>query len=296
MLQAFYGYKCKKKEVNTGLFEVKSVSLLEKSCLSSLKWFTMAVKCFINPKCESPLVKALTDGLCTEFDRKGTVIFQNRRNVIKSFVLADGQTLVVKRFRVKGWLNTCLRMFARSKARKAYENGLLLERAGIGTPAPVACVEQWNGRVPVCSYYVCAFTPDITIQPLLEGERPDERMVDAFAALMAHMHEQGIVHHDLNLSNVLYREENGTYRLSVIDINRVTMKKRGELTLSDSKDDFMRFTGRLDVFLAVAYSYARLRGWDAERFVRKQTAKKIRHDAQWTRRKKIHHFFHHGFC
>lgn len=296
MLQAFYGYKCKKKEVNTGLFEVKSVSLLEKSCLSSLKWFTMAVKCFINPKCESPLVKALTDGLCTEFDRKGTVIFQNRRNVIKSFVLADGQTLVVKRFRVKGWLNTCLRMFARSKARKAYENGLLLERAGIGTPAPVACVEQWNGRVPVCSYYVCAFTPAITIQPLLEGERPDERMVDAFAALMAHMHEQGIVHHDLNLSNVLYREENGTYRLSVIDINRVTMKKRGELTLSDSKDDFMRFTGRLDVFLAVAYSYARLRGWDAERFVRKQTVKKIRHDAQWTRRKKIHHFFHHGFC
>ena len=57
-------------------------------------------------------------------------------------------------------------------------------------------------------------------------------------------------------------------------------------------DDLVRFTGRLDVFLAVAYEYARIRGFEAEPFVRKLTIKKIRHDANWTRRKKLHRLFH----
>lgn len=251
----------------------------------------MTVKYVINPTYANSLVSSFMDSLHTSFDHTGTVIFQNRRNIIKSFVLADGQVLVVKKFNYKGLLNACLRIFSKTKAQKAFENGMTLEKAGIATPPPFAYSEQRKGCLPFCSYYVSSVTTDSSIKPLLECEEPDKQMIESFAALMVKMHRQGIVHHDLNLSNVLYHEEDGMYKLSVIDINRMTLKTPEKLTIAECKDDFFRWTGRLDLFLKVAYSYAQQRGWNAEVFVRKLIISKIDHDKKWTRRKKLHSFF-----
>lgn len=251
----------------------------------------MTGKYVINPTYKNPLVSSFMDSLHTDFEHTGTIIFQNRRNTIKSFVLADGQVLVVKKFNSKGLVNACLRFFSKTKAQKAFENGMTLEKAGITTPTPFAYFEQRNGYLPSCSYYVSAFTADQSIKPLLEREEPDKQMIESFAALMVKMHTQGIVHHDLNLSNVLYHEENGMYKLSVIDINRMTFKIPEKLTIADCKDDFFRWTGRLELFLKVACSYAQQRGWDAEAFIRKLATQKINHDKKWTRRKKLHSFF-----
>ena len=252
----------------------------------------MTGKYVINPIYKNPLVISFMDSLHTDFDHTGTIIFQNRRNTIKYFVLADGQILVVKRFNYKGLINACLRIFSKTKAHKAFENGMTLERADIATPAPFAYFEQRNGFLPFCSYYVSAFTADQSIKYLLEREEPDKKMIESFAALMVKMHTQGIVHHDLNLSNVLYHEEHGMYKLSVIDINRMTLKVPEKLTVAECKDDFFRWTGRLELFLKVAYSYAQQRGWNAEVFIRKLTIQKINHDKKWTRRKKLHSFFY----
>ena len=62
----------------------------------------MTGKYVINPIYKNPLVISFMDSLHTDFDHTGTIIFQNRRNTIKYFVLADGQILVVKRFNYKG--------------------------------------------------------------------------------------------------------------------------------------------------------------------------------------------------
>jgi hypothetical protein len=252
----------------------------------------MNVKGFINPKYKNQQMISFLDHLCSDFNNKGHVIFQNKRNLIKSFTLDDGSTIVVKQYSIKGVFSACLRMFVKSKAQKAFENGITLEHFGISTPTPIAYIEQKRKYLPSKSYYISAFTNDVSIKSLLERNTPDRKMVEAFASLIAQMHIHGIVHHDLNLSNVLYHEENNIYNLTLIDINRMTFKKKGKLTLDNCKDDFMRFTGRLDVFIAVLYCYARLRGWNAECFVRKQVLKKIKHDANWTTRKKIHSFFH----
>ena len=108
----------------------------------------MTVKYVINPTYANSLVSSFMDSLHTSFDHTGTVIFQNRRNIIKSFVLADGQVLVVKKFNYKGLLNACLRIFSKTKAQKAFENGMTLEKAGIATPPPFAYSEQRKGCLP----------------------------------------------------------------------------------------------------------------------------------------------------
>ena len=233
--------------------------------------------------------KPFLEHLCMEFDSGGEVVFQNKRNVIRKVVAPNGETLAVKRFNTRAGIKL-LGLFGKiSKARQAYENALLLERNGIATPTPIAYVEIKEGKVLQASFYLSLFTPDTSISPLLERDTPEPKAVDAFAALLARMHEHAIIHHDTNLSNVLYHEEGGQYMLSLIDINRLRQQSP---TIRNISDDLMRFTGRLNLFIAVLYRYAQLRHIDnIEAFVRMMTQRKIAHDAQWTRRKRFLRFF-----
>ena len=144
-------------------------------------------------------------------------------------------------------------------------------------------------------YYVMAFTPDTALALLLEQPQPDSDAVKALALLLAKMHNNGIVHRDINSTNVLqHTDADGQLTLTVIDINRMRHRAdRQPLTrIADYARDLLRFTGRLDVFLPVAYEYARQRGIETEPFVRKLTKMKIKHDAYSARRKKFHSLFH----
>ena len=62
----------------------------------------MNVKGFINPKYKNQQMISFLDHLCFDFNNKGHVIFQNKRNLIKSFTLDDGSTIVVKQYSNKG--------------------------------------------------------------------------------------------------------------------------------------------------------------------------------------------------
>ena len=241
-----------------------------------------------------PNIKETINGFIANLNNSGEFLFENKRNTIKLFRMEEtGLKLVVKRYSSK-WIDRRLMAgIKKSKAQKAFENGLLLERSGISTPSPVAYVEDRKGKQIVSCFYIYLYTEDVSIMPLIEQEKPDTDAVKALANIIAKLHENGIVHHDINLSNVLYHKENGKLVLSLIDINRMT-HSNSEFTEKNMMlyiDDLVRFTGRLDIFLAVAYEYASIRGFNAEPFVRKLTIKKIRHDANWTRRKKLHKLF-----
>lgn len=243
-----------------------------------------------------PDIKNTVNGCIANLNSSGEFLFENKRNTIKLFHMEKiGLDLVVKRYSNK-WVDRRLIKagLKKSKAQKAFENGLLLEKVNISTPSPVAYVEERNGKHLISCYYIYLYTEDVSITPLIEQATPDAEAVKALAAIIARLHENGIVHHDINLSNVLYHNDNGKLEFSLIDINRMTHTGSGlkENDMNVYLDDLVRFTGRLDVFLAVAYEYARIRGFEAEPFVRKLTIKKIRHDANWTRRKKLHRLFH----
>ncbi len=232
-------------------------------------------------------VQSFVNNVDRDFGEKGDLLFSGARNTIKRFNLAGEQRLVVKCFRSKNWLQQFAYSFLiRSKAQRAFYNGLKLEEIGCGTPQPIAYVEQrWCGWLQRC-YYITAYTSDPSVRKALE-EDFNHPLADAFAQFVARLHDNGVVHHDLNFSNVLYHEEGEKYHISVIDINRMTVKTHGRLSISQCKDDYVRWTNRKDLFDYIMRAYAMARGWSTEPFYKTALAMKEKHDKAWKRRKKL---------
>lgn len=216
-------------------------------------------------------------------------IYANRRNTLWTCYLEGIGKVVIKMFRYDSIRQLRYGLTDKSKARQAYENAIMLMDNGISTPAPVGYVDVEEGRGILFSALVTLYTPDEDISSIIDD---DKDCAIAFAKMVATMHSAGLIHHDMNSSNVLYNKQDGNYNLSVIDLNR--MKKKVTLSFEDEMDDLVRFTGRLDSFINVIYPYAMFMKHDIEPFVRKATLYKIKHDANWTRRKKLKRFFKSG--
>ncbi len=225
------------------------------------------------------------------FDSQGELLAANGRNIIKSFDLkvngCQDEKIVVKYFRLKNIFQKILYSYVvSSKAKRAFDNGLKLIAAGCSTPMPMAYGEIWKRGILQSCYYVTACTMDVSVRTLLE-EQFDKPLARAFAKFIARLHEHGLVHHDLNFSNVLYHQDEDGYVISVIDINRMTMMSPARLSLRTCKDDFVRWTDRKDLFEFVIREYAEARGLDIERVLALVSAMKMKHDKAWKRRKRF---------
>ena len=246
----------------------------------------------VNGACHRKVaVEELACRLDQDFELHGELLACNRRNVIKSFVLsgddggAEQEKIVVKSFCLKNVLQKIIYSYVvPSKAKRAYLNGLKLVEMGCGTPSPLAYVEKWKKGLLQQCYYVTSYTPDSSIRQPLEVDF-NKALAREFALLMAKMHDNGIVHHDLNFSNVLYHQSGNGYKLSVIDINRMTTKDPARLSWKDCMDDYVRWTDRKDLFGYVMQEYAVARKLDQEAFMKAVLQMKISHDRAWRRRK-----------
>lgn len=225
------------------------------------------------------------------FDREGDLLYSGR-NVIKSFTLSDPdpvlQQLVVKRYKHPNPVQRIIYSFFRdTKAARAFRNASELRRRRIDTPLEIGYLEQWKNGLFEYGYYISSYdgAPSISGR-LTEIPEFDRIMAADFAAFAAKLHEKGILHHDLNSTNVLYHPENRGYRFSVIDINRMDFKPEGSCpSKGECLENLTRFTGKMDLFEYVARCYAESRKWPVETTVKKALAVKIRHDRKWSRRK-----------
>ena len=214
----------------------------------------------INPSYEflRPWIEALPEN----FNSSGTLIY-DARNQIRTYEV-NGLTLCVKRFHRPRFLNKWIYSFVRpSKARRSYENGLVLLAHGVGTPEPVAYIEQKKCGLLDFSFLVTlqscltrlhreftlAYTPELeeTIRPL--------------ARFTAHMHNEGILHLDFSPGNILWDKVDGEYRFEIIDINRMTF---GPVSLKEGCRSMRRICARSSFFDTFADEYALARQLDAE--------------------------------
>ena len=244
--------------------------------------------------------KKLQDFLLTlpeTFDRQGETIFEGSRNTIKWYCVNDSdevlKKVVVKRFRARNiFQQLAYSSFRKSKAQRAYENGLaLIGIDKVCTPYPIAYVEERSCGLLTYCYYLTAFTDASSVRSELEIQPFNRPLAKAFALFIASLHNRGIVHHDLNFSNVLFTEENGEYHISVIDINRMTVHPVGELqggtSLHLCKDDFVRWTDDMQLFDYVMHEYAQARQLNEETFLVKAHEMKRKHNLAWKRRKTL---------
>ena len=243
-------------------------------------------------------VQSFVKHLPTTFEAEGEQLFANRRNVLRVFAVKEGDPIlgkvVVKRFHARNIFQTlAYSTLCSSKAMRAFCNGMVLMQHGFGTPEPIAYVEERHGGLLHYCYYLTAFTDAISVRTELDVNfnRP---MAKCFAQFIAHLHQQGIVHHDLNFDNVLYKEvTKDCYNIYVIDINRLTITPPDQLTLKDCKDDFVRWTDRKDLLTYVIEEYAKERGLNIPTTLHEVLHLKAVHDRNWHRRKNFTHKFRH---
>ena len=208
----------------------------------------------------APFVRSLPERFARD---EGTVIHRGRNEL--RLMQAGAQSVVVKSFRrpnvVNRWVYGTLRP---SKAKRSFDNAVLLRRLGIPTPAPVAYMTVRRGLSFDRSFYVSlASRCPHRYEELFE--RPFSYMDDVLRAigrLTARLHDNGLAHKDYGRANILFgRADDGSIALDLVDLNRM---HHGPLSMKAGCKNFERLPATPHMHRVMAEAYARARGFDPE--------------------------------
>lgn len=177
----------------------------------------------------------------------------------------EGRLFVVKAFRRPLFINRLVYGIVRpSKAKRAYDNALLLRHIGVGTPQPVGYLNLRSGLLFDQSYLVTlASTCTHRYDELFERTFPyTADVMRAIARTTATLHAHGLAHLDYGRGNILFRrQESGHIDIELVDLNRMA---RGPLSLDASCRNMERLPCTPEMHRAFADEYARLRHFDAD--------------------------------
>lgn len=181
------------------------------------------MRSIINPK-YLDLQEFLTS-LPSTFDSLSATSLKSGRNEVR-FLTVNNHKIVIKSFRKFSPLNRVIYGTLRqSKAVRAYYHALRLQMLGIGTPEPIAAIDVRQRGVLTHSFYVYAYSEYCPMQELLDTypDKALEPLLDALADFILDVHDKGVLHNDLNILNILYRDcGHGVYDFQLIDINRMS--------------------------------------------------------------------------
>ena len=113
------------------------------------------------------------------FNSKGILFGDGKRNKIKLFEL-EGKTINIKSFKVPNLINKiAYKYFRKSKARRSFEYATTLLEKGIGTPQPIAYLENYDVVGLKDSYFVSDHLDyDLTFRELVEiPDYPDHENI-----------------------------------------------------------------------------------------------------------------------
>jgi tRNA A-37 threonylcarbamoyl transferase component Bud32 len=159
-----------------------------------------------------------------------------------------GEVLAVKSFGRESLAKNQVDRKRGSKARRSFENAAHLAQHHVGTPAPVAWFENWDGARLTNSYLVTIFAEGMTdlrlelVRLFRESGLCSEYMalLETVAEALARMHASGLMHRDLGNQNIMLRRINESLydQVQFIDLNRACIKH--SLSLSEQGKDAAR--------------------------------------------------------
>lgn len=192
------------------------------------------------------------------FGQEGELLYDNRNKVKRYRV--NGEELVVKKYKQPNIIQRIVYTFFRkSKAERAYLFAAMLRKKGFDTPHEVAYIEQKKNGLFLNGYFVsqnCTYPP---LSGLLRKRDFDKHPADGLAAYLAELHQKGVLHGDLNLTNILYHtDDKGNYRFTLIDTNRSKFKSP---TQQECLENLKRLTHNKALLRYVVMQYATIRGW-----------------------------------
>lgn len=203
-------------------------------------------------------------GLIKDFDQKGDTI-SHARNTIKTFEV-DGQKLNIKSFRKPNFINKIVYgKFRKSKARRSFEHAEILLKRGIGTPRPVAYMEE-NGLLFGKSYYVCEHLDyDLTYRDIIHDTTFPNRheILKQFTEFTHQLHENGIEFLDHSPGNTLIVVgDDEQYGFYLVDLNR--MKFHKNMPTKTRIKNFSKLTSDKNMVSVMSGAYAKLTGRNFE--------------------------------
>ena len=213
-----------------------------------------------------------------------TILYQGRNDIRK--IEYNDERLVIKRFNSSSFLKRFIATFVTSKARKAYFNALKLNEKGIASPLPIAYIEEKN-RIGLVgkSYLVTTFTDMKPISDEMnEFDEFNKVLMKDFARFAANLHQSGIIHNDLNSTNVRFQIHEDHYSFSVIDINRMKIYTKQPPSIDCCLEDLTRFCSFTDMYKYFILEYLKARGWSVSMYERALYIKQ-KHDRRYDRRK-----------
>lgn len=221
----------------------------------------MRRKIIINP--DYCYLEAFVKALPDEFDAlAGAEVLRDIRNVTKAVDVA-GERIVIKSYRHISPLNSLLYGTLRdSKAVRAYKYAERLIRLGVATPQPVAVIDtSRKGRLRD-SFFISIYSDYKSAE--MVNSYPDDGeslcpLMDSVAAFILRLHECGVLHQDLNISNILFRRRaDGEYDFQIIDINRMKFKRR--LSERERIVNFKSLSCSPASYAYILHQYAKLSG------------------------------------
>jgi len=210
----------------------------------------------------SPAVKCSSDILTIikNFNTSGQLFGNGDRNVIKLFDI-EGSKINIKAFKIPNLINkVAYRYFRKSKARRSFEYATILLEKGIGTPQPIAFLENFNIVGLRDSYYVSEhLVTDLTYRELVEIlDYPDhDKILRQFTQFSFELHQKGIEFLDHSPGNTLIKKkEDGNYEFFLVDLNR--MEFHESMTFEMRMKNLCRLTPLKEMVAVMSNEYAKL--------------------------------------
>lgn len=155
-------------------------------------------------------------------------VYCNKRNFVAKLTI-DGKEFVVKRFKKPHLLNRFIYTFIRkTKARRAYENALMLLERDIKTPLPVAYMEIKQKGLFHTGYLLTEYMSHPTLEKLMlkdiESYSPElEQLEEDLMRFTIDVNSKRVLPKDYNGGNIfyIYNKESGHYDFALTDVNRV---------------------------------------------------------------------------
>ena len=213
----------------------------------------------------SPSVKPIENQILisiSEFKYTGELFGDGKRNTIKLFEI-EGRTINIKSFKIPNLINKIVyAYFRKSKARRSFEYATLLLKKGIGTPEPMAYLENYNWIGLKDSYYASEHLQcDLTYRELVEiPNYPDhENILRQFTRFSYDLHQKGIEFKDHSPGNTLIKKvSEDKYEFFLVDLNRMEFHKSMSFELR--MRNLCRLTPLKEMVAVMSNEYAKLSG------------------------------------
>ena len=139
--------------------------------------------------------------------------------------VADGKSVVIKRYNIKGFGHWLTRFWRPSRAWHSWLAAHRLQFLGIPTPAPLAMMEQRFGPLRRRSWLITEYCYGVDLLRHLgeDGQRlPDDATATALLKLFAQLVEARISHGDFKATNLLWLDG----RVILIDLDAMQAHTR----------------------------------------------------------------------